>query len=99
MRIHQQSLTKYRIAVAIRCLIAIAGGYALAATSNIFLALYLPFTPSEAVITANLLCLVILCIAVCWVFSVDKNWKALLGVLLPTLLCLLFNGLHQAGSV
>jgi len=91
MKNYKQNLVSYRLSVAIRCFIAIIGSYTLAAISNVFLALHLPLTPSEAVISANMLCLLIFCLAVCTVFAVHQHWQAFLVILIPSLILGLLN--------
>lgn len=93
-RAHGQSIRYYRLSVAIRCLIAIVGGYTLAVVCNLFLALYLPLPKAEAVIAANMLSIIIFCLLLCCIFSVSTNIKALLVTSLPSVLLFLFVFLY-----
>lgn len=93
--LQEQTMLKYRLAVAIRCLIAGVGGYALSVACNLFLAFYLPLPEAEAVITANLLAIVIFCCVICWVFSVGNNTRAFLITFIPSVLFFLLVYLHS----
>ncbi|AWM80673.1 iron transporter [Gammaproteobacteria bacterium ESL0073] len=90
-----QTMLKYRLAVAIRCLIASAGGYTLSVACNLFLAFYLPLPKAEAVIAANLLSIIIFCCVVCWVFSVASNTKAFIITFILSVLLFLLVYIHS----
>ncbi len=71
---------RYRLAVASRVVAAGAGGYAVSALFGIALATRLPFDPADAAMTATLLALLALPIAVIacfWVRSAGRAWGAM----------------------
>lgn len=72
--------------VALRTLMAVLGGYALAASATAALAVWLPTAPATAVITANLLSFLIYTGAVLWAFSTRSAARACLGITVPALL-------------
>jgi drug/metabolite transporter (DMT)-like permease len=76
---------RYRLAVASRALAAIAGGYALAAGTNVALALALKNTgPKEDVIMlATMPAFLVWAGAVVWVFAARTAWRAWAGVAVP----------------
>ncbi|WP_026597481.1 hypothetical protein [Methylobacterium sp. 77] len=75
----------YRLMVAGRTLLAIFGGYALAAIATAFLSLTLPLDRSEAVAAATLASFAIMAAAVIWVFSARSLGRAAIGLALPAL--------------
>jgi hypothetical protein len=80
------ALTHYRLAVALRSLVAIFGGYALAAASAAWLGYLLPvlgMTRLDAVLTAAMLAFIVHACAAIWVFAVASTWRAALGILAP----------------
>ncbi len=74
------------LGVALRTLIAVFGGYALAACATAALSVWLPTAPATAVITANLLSFLIYTVAVLWAFSTRSAARACAGIMAPTLL-------------
>lgn len=77
---------RYRLDVTARVLAAIGGGYALSAVTTALLAVVLPMTRAEAVITATLLSFVVFCCAVLWVFAARNAWRAWAGLAVPGVL-------------
>lgn len=79
---------RYRLAIASRALAAIAGGYALAAGTNVALALALKNTgPKEDVIMlATMPSFLVWAGAVIWVFTVRTAGRAWAGVATPGVL-------------
>ncbi|HEY6528664.1 MAG TPA: DUF3649 domain-containing protein [Cellvibrionaceae bacterium] len=80
------SLTSYRIEVALRILLAVAGGYVCTVATIIFLVKALPLTRSDAVVISALLSFTIFTLAVIWVFASRNLRRAALGLLLPTVI-------------
>ena len=74
-----------RLAVAARVLLAVLGGYALAALATAGLALTLPMARAEAVTTATLLSFAIYAGAVVWVFAARRLASACVGLAVPAL--------------
>jgi hypothetical protein len=72
---------RYRLAVAVRAVAAIAGGYALAALSAAALSVTLPLSRSEASLTGTLASFVVHACAVMWVFAARTALWAWLGLL------------------
>lgn len=87
----------YRAMVAGRVLLAVFGGYALAAVATTLLSLLLPMERSEAVTTGLLLAFVIMPLAVLYVFAARSLRRAAIGIGLP--LVTLGVGLWLALSV
>ena len=77
---------RHRGAVAARVVLAVAGGYAVAAAATAFLSLTLPLVRSEAVAAATLASFAIMAGAVIWVFSARSLGRAALGLAVPGLL-------------
>lgn len=69
-----------------RTLAAIVGGYALAATCSMFLALALPMARSQAVLTGMLVAIALCACAALWAFATRTALRAWVGIALPTLL-------------
>lgn len=78
------STAAYRWAVASRVLAAALGGYALASSLTVLLALIWPLPKSQAVLAATMLSFTLYAVAVIWVFSVRSVTRAWLGMLIPT---------------
>lgn len=78
-------LARYRWAVFSRIVAAVLGGYALAAISAAGLAIWLPMTRVDAVVTASMLAFVIYSVAIMWVFAARSTWRAWAGMVLPTM--------------
>jgi len=66
----------YRAGVFLRAVAAIAGGYAVTSLLVISLALWLPQSQSDAVLTGTLLSFLIYALLVMMVFSVRSAWRA-----------------------
>lgn len=77
---------RYRWAVLSRIVAAVLGGYALAAASAASLAVWLPMTRVDAVVTASMLAFVVYAAGVMWVFAARDTWRAWAGIVLPTAL-------------
>ncbi len=76
---------RYRWQIALRVLIAIPGGYALANITAILFSYLLPMPKSDAVMTGILLSFAIYTGAIMWVFAVRSAHKAWLGLVAPSL--------------
>lgn len=74
----------YRWAVLSRILAAVVGGYALASIAAAGMAVWLPMTRVDAVVTASMLAFVVYALAVMWVFAARNTWRAWAGIALPT---------------
>ena len=72
------------LSVISRIFAAAIGGYTLSAAITVCLALYLPTTRSEAVLTATMISFVIFVCAAIWVFSVSSARRAWMGLTLAT---------------
>lgn len=62
---------------------AILGGYALTSAAVIFLGAVLPLPKSQAILAASLASFAVYTAAIIWVFAVQDNRRAWLGLLLP----------------
>lgn len=89
---------RYRFGIASRGIAAIVGGYGLAASATAWLALLLPLSRVDAVITATLLSFIVYTCAVLWVFAARNAWQAWLGIVVPTVL-MTFGALWCRGTV
>lgn len=78
-----QASTLYRAGVAARLLAAIAGGYALTAISMSLLAVLLPASRVDAVMTATLLSFPVYAVAIMWAFAARSARRAWIGLLAP----------------
>ncbi|WP_208621912.1 DUF3649 domain-containing protein [Bordetella genomosp. 12] len=88
-------LLRYRFAVASRAVAAIGGGYLLASAAAACLAVWLPLSRVDAVVTAQMLSFVVYACAVIWVFATYNAWRAWGGILIPTLV---LGGLYWMGA-
>lgn len=80
------SITKYRVMICYRFILAIFGGYLLATLSAVVIAKTFADSRSAGVMSATLIAFCIHCAAFIWVFMVNKTLKATLGILLPCLI-------------
>ena len=80
---------RYRVEVGVRALSAVVVGYLLAYGSTAFLTLVLPFSRSDRVVTASLLCFAVWCAAAMYAFAAKS---ALRAVFVPLLLALALYG-------
>ncbi len=62
---------------------AIFGGYALASATALLATLALPIAPSQAVLTGQMLGIVVCACAALWAFATASAWKAWLGIAVP----------------
>ncbi|RAI59704.1 DUF3649 domain-containing protein [Roseicella frigidaeris] len=69
-----------------RSLAAVLGGYAVAALAATALALWLPTSRAEAVLTGTMLSFALYAGAVLWVFAAASALRAWVGLLLPAAL-------------
>ncbi|RXR07549.1 DUF3649 domain-containing protein [Pseudoxanthomonas composti] len=79
-----------------RTLASILGGYALAASVNVFLSLALPMQRSQAVLTSMLLAILACACAPLWAFATRSAARAWIGIAVPTLLLALGSSLLGA---
>lgn len=83
----------YRLAVTSRSLAALLGGYLLASMASVCIALLVPLPRIDAVTTGMMLSFVFYLLAFIWCFACRSAWRAWLGVLLPSLVLALIDGL------
>jgi len=83
----------YRLAVISRSLAALLGGYLLASMVSVCVALLAPMPQVDATLTGLLLSFVFYLLAFIWCFACRSAWRAWLGVLLPSLVLAIVNGL------
>ena len=76
----------YRLAVTSRALAAVVGGYLMASLAAVCLALWLPTSRVDAVITGMMSSFVFYLLAVLWCFACRTAWRAWCGVMLPSAL-------------
>lgn len=69
-----------------RALAAIVGGYALAATCAMLLAVALPLPRGQAVLTGMLVAIVVCACAALWAFATRTALRAWAGILIPATL-------------
>ncbi|MBD8192281.1 DUF3649 domain-containing protein [Pseudomonas fluorescens] len=74
----------YRLAVTSRVLAAVVGGYLMASLAAICLALWMPTSRADAVITGMMSSFVFYLLAVLWCFACRTAWRAWFGVMLPS---------------
>ena len=83
------------MSVASRVAAAILGGYALAASSATFFAVFLPLSPVEATVAGTFLAIVAYVCAAMWAFAARTAWLAWIGLLVPSALAMalfMFSG-------
>lgn len=95
---HKAPTPRYRAGVALRTLIAIIGGYALAALMSAALAVWLPIARVEAALTATMAGLIIYPCAIMWCFAARSAPRALAGLLLAALPFALLLALGRGGA-
>lgn len=81
----QPTQPRHRADVALRALIAIFGGYAVAAALTAALAMWLPIARLEATLTATMAGLLVYPCAIMWCFAARTPLRALGGLLLAAL--------------
>ncbi|MBN2991679.1 DUF3649 domain-containing protein [Pseudomonas cedrina subsp. fulgida] len=74
----------YRLAVTSRVLAAVIGGYLMASLASICLALWMPTSRADAVITGMMSSFVFYLLAVLWCFACRSAVRAWFGVMLPS---------------
>ncbi|MGI4861015.1 MAG: DUF3649 domain-containing protein [Janthinobacterium lividum] len=72
--------TRYRIAIAVRVLAAVIGGYVLAAQGSVCIALLFQLLPDEAVVAGMLASFAIYAAAVIWAFAARSALHACVGI-------------------
>ena len=77
---------------------AILGGYALAAAAVIFLGAILPLPKGQAILAASLASFAVYTAAIVWVFAVQDNRRAWLGLLLPAVVLTLLGWWLGSGA-
>ncbi|MDZ3995483.1 DUF3649 domain-containing protein [Pseudomonas sp. Teo4] len=83
----------YRLAVTSRSLAALLGGYLLASMASVCIGLLAPLPKVDAVLTGMMLSFVFYLLAFIWCFACRSAWRAWFGVLVPSLVLGLVNGL------
>ncbi|WP_395609014.1 DUF3649 domain-containing protein [Pseudomonas sp. B22129] len=76
----------YRLAVTSRVLAAVVGGYLMASLAAVCLALWMPTSRADAVITGMMSSFVFYLLAVIWCFACRTAWRAWFGVMVPSAL-------------
>ena len=74
----------YRLAVTSRALAAVVGGYLMASLAAVCMALWMPTSRADAVITGMMSSFVFYLLAVLWCFACRTAWRAWFGVMLPS---------------
>jgi len=74
----------YRLAVTSRALAAVVGGYLMASLAAVCLALWMPVSRADAVITGMMSSFVFYLLAVIWCFACRTAGRAWFGVMLPS---------------
>ncbi|MEO8491532.1 DUF3649 domain-containing protein [Pseudomonas sp.] len=82
----------YRLAVTSRVLAAVVGGYLMASLAAVCLALWMPTSRADAVITGMMSSFVFYLLAVIWCFACRTAWRAWCGVMLPSALFAVLAG-------
>jgi hypothetical protein len=88
----------YRLAVTSRALAAVVGGYLLASLASVCMALWLPTSRADAVVSGMMSSFVFYLLAVIWCFACRTAWRAWLGVLLPSAILAISAGLTYWGA-
>ena len=88
-----------RVAVALRTIAAIGGGYVLASLATRALAITLPMAPVDAVVTGTLTGLVVYPCAVMWCFAAATVTRACIGLVACCALPALVILVHQSAAV
>ncbi|MGC4027630.1 MAG: DUF3649 domain-containing protein [Steroidobacteraceae bacterium] len=91
---------RYRLGVAARVLVAVAGGYAVTALTTVLLALIWPVPKAQSVLAADMLSFALYVVVVIWAFAVRsliRVWAGIAG--LAVVLALLVWWLLPPGSV
>ncbi|WP_032904612.1 DUF3649 domain-containing protein [Pseudomonas sp. CF150] len=83
----------YRLAVTSRVLAAVIGGYLMASLAAISLALWLPTSRADAVVTGMMSSFVFYLLAVLWCFACRTAWRAWAGVMVPSALLATLAGI------
>lgn len=83
----------YRLAVTSRVLAAVIGGYLMASLAAICLALWLPTSLADAVVTGMMSSFVFYLLAVLWCFACRTAWRAWAGVMVPSALLATLAGI------
>ncbi|MCD7099630.1 DUF3649 domain-containing protein [Stenotrophomonas sp. MMGLT7] len=78
-------LSRPWLGVLSRVLAAIFGGYALASSASVLMALALPMPRSQAVLTGMLAGIALAACAALWAFASERAWKAWAGIAGPAL--------------
>ncbi|MBA1202535.1 DUF3649 domain-containing protein [Pseudomonas capeferrum] len=83
----------YRLAVTSRSLAALLGGYLLASLGSICISLLAPMQKVDAVLSGMMLSFVFYLLAFIWCFACRSARRAWIGVLLPSLVLGMIDGL------
>jgi len=84
---------RYRLAVTSRSLAALLGGYLLASMASVCITLLAPMPKVDAVLSGMMLSFVFYVLAFIWCFACRSAWRAWFGVVLPSLVLAMINGL------
>lgn len=95
-KVKNETPLQYRLMIVYRFILALVGGYALAALSAIAIAEFFREQPANAAMSATLVAFCIQAAAFIWVFMVQKTLKASLGIVIPTILLWLM--IHFIGN-
>ncbi len=89
----------YRWAVASRVAAAAFGGYALASTATVLIAIVWPAPKAQGVLWATMLSFTIYAVAVIWVFTTRTAMRAWLGMIASTVVCSVLAWLLWLGGL
>lgn len=95
--VNSSARLRYRLMIFLRFVLAIFGGYYLAAISATVLGMSFSSEPlkANAVLSATMLAFVLYCAVFIWVFMVSSTLKAWLGVIVPSLVMTVLYGLMK----
>lgn len=95
--VNSSARLRYRLMIFLRFVLAIFGGYYLAAISATVLGMSFSSEPlkANAVLSATMLAFVLYCAVFIWVFMVSSTLKAWLGVIVPSFVMTVLYGLMK----
>ena len=87
-----------RLAVLLRTVAGVAGGYVVSALAAAVLAVWLPTARAEAVMAGTLVALAVFPCAVMWCFAARNAARAWVGLLVPIAALAALYALHGVGA-
>ncbi|CAA0119571.1 hypothetical protein [Zhongshania aliphaticivorans] len=88
----------YRWMVVSRVLAAVVGGYALASSAMVLLALLWPLPKAEAVAASTMLSFLLYALIIIWIFTVKRLKTVWLGLIFSTAVCSGLSWLLLSGA-